>query len=258
MSSIKERYKLAWEQRYTPKSRLRTKRKQGWSEMENINWLKRTAKQTLENFRVYYISQGAHTITLLLSDGRHQETFHKPFSFSFSFTVFKITVGGGEEVEGEVEGGWLVGTGGFITRCEGGADTGLFCLDIPTGRSSTWGIFGLSDTVPVAVSGFCTWKCKKKNNKKKRQNSYRQYANEEQVFPSVYRSDKKKGFICWMILCVFLSILGPNNLKATYQCLRWRNQRCWYGWRSRCRRTGKQNYSASIHWFSIKREARVF
>lgn len=163
MSSIKERYKLAREQRYTPKSRLRTKRKQGWSEMENINWLKRTAKQTLENFRVYYISQGAHTITLLLSDGRHQGTFHKPFSFSFSFTVFKITVGGGEEVEGEVEGGWLVGTGGFITRCEGGADTGLFCLDIPTGRSSTWGIFGLSDTVPVAVSDFCTWKCKKKN-----------------------------------------------------------------------------------------------
>lgn len=97
--------------------------------------LKRTAKQTLENFRVYYISQGAHTITLLLSDGRHQETFHKPFSFSF--TVFKITVGGGEVVEGGVEGGWLVGTVGFITICEGGADTGLFCLDIPTGRSST-------------------------------------------------------------------------------------------------------------------------
>lgn len=163
MSSIKERYKLAWEQRYTPKSRLRTKRIQGWSEMENI----KTDCEALENFRVYYMSQGAHTITLLLSDGRHQETFHKPFSFSFSFTVFKITVGGGEVVEGEVEGGWLVGTVGFITRCEGGADTGLFCLDIPTGRSSTWGIFGLSDTVPVAVSGFCTWKCQKKTTKKK-------------------------------------------------------------------------------------------
>ena len=32
----------------------------------------------------------------------------------------------------------------------------------------------------------------KKKQQKKRQNSYRQYANEEQVFPSVYRSDKKK------------------------------------------------------------------
>ena len=36
----------------------------------------------------------------------------------------------------------------------------------------------------------------KKKQQKKRQNSYRQYANEEQVFPSVYPSDKKKGFIC--------------------------------------------------------------
>lgn len=34
----------------------------------------------------------------------------------------------------------------------------------------------------------------KKKQQKKRQNSYRQYANEEQVFPSVYRSDKKKRF----------------------------------------------------------------
>lgn len=32
----------------------------------------------------------------------------------------------------------------------------------------------------------------KKKQQKKRQNSYRQYANEEQVFPGVYPSDKKK------------------------------------------------------------------
>lgn len=134
MSSIKERYKLAWNRDIRRRVGCELR---GNKDGRKWRTLKRTAKQTLENFRVYYISQGAHTITLLLSDGRHQETFHKPFSFSFSFTVFKITVGGGEVVEGEVEGGWLVGTVGFITICEGGADTGLFCLDIPTGRSST-------------------------------------------------------------------------------------------------------------------------
>lgn len=105
--------------------------------MENI---KTDCEANIGQFQglLYFPGRAHHYITPIRRIGvilTHQETFHKPFSFSF--TVFKITVGGGEEVEGEVEGGWLVGTGGFITRCEGGADTGLFCLDIPTGRSST-------------------------------------------------------------------------------------------------------------------------
>lgn len=104
---------------------------------------------------------------------------------------------------------------------------------------------------------FLYLKMSKKNNKKKDKILIVSTRTKNRFF--LASTDLiKKGFICWMILCVFLSILGPNNLKATYQCLWWRNQRCWYGWRSRCRRTGKQNYSASIHWFSIKREARVF
>jgi len=44
-----------------------------------------------------------------------------------------ITGGGG------VEGGGLLGSGGGTSICEGGAETGRFAFDIPTGRSSTRG-----------------------------------------------------------------------------------------------------------------------
>lgn len=40
---------------------------------------------------------------------------------------------------GGVEGGGLLGSSGGTSICEGGADTGRFAFDIPTGRSSTRG-----------------------------------------------------------------------------------------------------------------------
>ena len=40
---------------------------------------------------------------------------------------------------GRVEGEGLLGSGGGTSICEGGAETGRFAFDIPTGRSSTRG-----------------------------------------------------------------------------------------------------------------------
>jgi len=48
-----------------------------------------------------------------------------------------MTVGGGVAGGGGVTGAGLLGEGGGITSCTGGAETGRFVLFNPTGRSST-------------------------------------------------------------------------------------------------------------------------
>ena len=66
--------------------------------------------------------------------------------------VFKSAGGGGVPGGGVGGGGSLGGSVG-ITSFIGGADTGRFDLATPTCRSSTWGIFGLSDTRADACDG---------------------------------------------------------------------------------------------------------
>ena len=83
--------------------------------------------------------------------GKHRVTQYKPISV-VPF-VFKTTGGGGVAGGGGVEGGGLLAGGGGITSWIGGADTGRFVFDIETCRSSTWGIFGLSDTRAGACDG---------------------------------------------------------------------------------------------------------
>lgn len=50
---------------------------------------------------------------------------------------------------GGVEGGGLLGSSGGTSICEGGAETGRFDFEIPTGRSSTRGNCGVVDVTGV-------------------------------------------------------------------------------------------------------------
>lgn len=79
----------------------------------------------------------------------YRVTQYEPFCVE-SF-VFKSTGGGGVAGGGGVEGGGSLDGG--ITSLIGVADTGRFDLGMLTWRSSTWGIFGLSDTRAGACDG---------------------------------------------------------------------------------------------------------
>ena len=186
MSSIKERYKLAWEQRYTPKSRLRTKRKQGWSEIENI---KTDCEANIGKFQglLYFPGRAHHYISPIRR--KASRNFSQTFLFLFLFHRLQDYCWRGWGRWGRGGRGLAFGHGWVYHQMRGRCRYGPVLL----GYSHRSKLHMRNLWTLWHCASFCLrflyLKMSKKKQQKKRQNSYRQYANEEQVFPSVYRSD---------------------------------------------------------------------